>query len=90
MALLLPFNGITPQVASDAFLAPTAVLIGDVHVESQASVWFGTVLRGDNPEHGIRVGRGAALFGSDQADCEQCQEGDGRRRTQVDPHGGSS
>ena len=56
MALLLPFNGKTPRVAPDAFLAPSAVLIGDVTVESEASIWFGTVLRGDNPEHGIRVG----------------------------------
>ena len=56
MALILPFNGKTPQVASDAFLAPTAVLIGDVTVASQASIWFGTVLRGDDPDHGIRIG----------------------------------
>lgn len=56
MALLLPFNGKSPRVAPDAFLAPTAVLVGDVQVESEASVWFGTVLRGDNPLHGIRVG----------------------------------
>ena len=56
MALIVPFNGKTPQVASDAFLAPTAVLIGDVQVGSQASIWFGAVLRGDDPENGIRVG----------------------------------
>ena len=56
MALLLPFRGKRPRVAPDAFLAPTAVLIGDVVVESEASVWFGAVLRGDNPKHGIVVG----------------------------------
>jgi carbonic anhydrase/acetyltransferase-like protein (isoleucine patch superfamily) len=56
LALILPFNGKTPKVAPDAFLAPTAVLIGDVVVESEASVWFGAVLRGDDPDHGIRVG----------------------------------
>ncbi|MCK5650695.1 MAG: gamma carbonic anhydrase family protein, partial [Gemmatimonadetes bacterium] len=56
MALLLPFRGQRPRVAPDAFLAPTAVLIGDVVIESEASVWFGAVLRGDNPEHGIVVG----------------------------------
>lgn len=56
MALLLPFNGKVPRIAPDAFLAPSAVLIGDVTVESEASIWFGAVLRGDNPEHGIRVG----------------------------------
>ncbi len=43
-------------MAPDAFLAPTAVLIGDVIVGDQASIWFGTVLRGDHPAHGIVVG----------------------------------
>jgi carbonic anhydrase/acetyltransferase-like protein (isoleucine patch superfamily) len=44
---LYGYRGKTPQVAPDAFVAPTAVLIGDVIVRSGASVWFGTVLRGD-------------------------------------------
>ena len=56
MALILPFNGHTPKVAESAFLAPTAVLIGDVTVGEDASIWFGAVLRGDNPEHGIVIG----------------------------------
>jgi carbonic anhydrase/acetyltransferase-like protein (isoleucine patch superfamily) len=56
LAIILPFNGRFPRVASDAFLAPTAVLIGDVEVGSLASVWFGAVLRGDDPDNGIRVG----------------------------------
>ena len=56
MALLLPFRGKRPQVAQDAFLAPSAVLIGDVRVESRASVWFNTVLRGDDPDHPIVIG----------------------------------
>jgi carbonic anhydrase/acetyltransferase-like protein (isoleucine patch superfamily) len=56
VALLLPFGNKFPTVASDAFLAPTAVLVGDVTVESEASVWFGAVLRGDHEEHGISVG----------------------------------
>jgi len=59
MALLIPFNGKRPRVAEDAFLAPTAVLIGDVRVEARASVWFGAVLRGDDPDHPIVVGAGA-------------------------------
>jgi carbonic anhydrase/acetyltransferase-like protein (isoleucine patch superfamily) len=44
---LYEYRGKRPQVARDAFVAPTAVLIGDVTVRSGASVWFGTVLRGD-------------------------------------------
>ena len=56
MALLLPFKGKTPRVAPDAYLAPSAVLVGDVSVESEASIWFGAVLRGDHGEFGIEVG----------------------------------
>jgi carbonic anhydrase/acetyltransferase-like protein (isoleucine patch superfamily) len=56
LALLLPFDGRFPTVADDAFLAPTAVLVGDVRVEARASVWFGAVLRGDHAEHAIRIG----------------------------------
>ncbi len=41
----------------DAYVAPTAVLIGDVEVGAGASVWFGAVLRGDGA--GIRIGDGA-------------------------------
>ena len=56
MALLIPFNGVRPQVHPSAFLAPTAVLIGDVRVGAESSIWFGAVLRGDNPEHPIIIG----------------------------------
>lgn len=56
MALLLPFDGVTPTVHPSAFLAPSAVLIGNVTVGAEASVWFGAVLRGDDPDHGIVIG----------------------------------
>jgi carbonic anhydrase/acetyltransferase-like protein (isoleucine patch superfamily) len=55
-ALLLPYDGVWPDVAEDAFLAPGAVLIGNVKVGAQSSVWFGAVLRGDHPSNGIVVG----------------------------------
>lgn len=54
---LLPFNGITPTVADDAFVAPGAMVIGDVTIESGASVWYCAVLRGDIAS--IRIGRGS-------------------------------
>lgn len=59
MAHILPLRGKTPQVAAETFLAPTAVLIGDVRIGAKASVWFGAVLRADDPEHAIIVGSGA-------------------------------
>lgn len=61
MALILPFAGKRPRIAPDAFVAPNAVLIGDVTVESEASIWFGAVLRGDDPDHGIVVGARSSI-----------------------------
>ncbi len=46
-ARLVPYRGSLPRLASDAFAAPGATLIGDVEVGAQASVWFGCVVRGD-------------------------------------------
>lgn len=36
-----------PQLADDVYIAPGAELIGDVHIGTGSSVWFGAVLRGD-------------------------------------------
>ncbi|HEY7835647.1 MAG TPA: gamma carbonic anhydrase family protein [Ktedonobacterales bacterium] len=44
---ILPYNGVWPRIASDAFIAPTAVIAGDVTIGAGASVWFGAVIRGD-------------------------------------------
>jgi carbonic anhydrase/acetyltransferase-like protein (isoleucine patch superfamily) len=57
--MLIALGDLAPRVADDAYVAPTAVLIGDVVVEPAASVWFGAVLRGDNSE--IRVGAGTCV-----------------------------
>jgi len=53
-AFILPFRGVWPRIAEDAFIAPGASIIGDVEIGSEASVWFGCVLRGD--DHAITVG----------------------------------
>ena len=45
--MIRPFRGIYPQIHSTAFIADSAQVIGDVHVGEQASIWFGTVVRGD-------------------------------------------
>ena len=44
---LFEFEGRRPTVHPEAFVAPTATLIGDVTVEKGASVWYGAVLRAD-------------------------------------------
>lgn len=56
MAIILPFAGIHPRIDPTAFVAPNAVVIGNVTIGAEASVWFGAVLRGDEPEFEIRVG----------------------------------
>ena len=52
-------GGKRPTIHPDAYIAPTAVLIGDVVVGAGASVWFGAVLRGDEAQ--INVGDGANI-----------------------------
>lgn len=37
-----------PQIAESSFIAPSADVIGSVHIGQQASIWFNAVLRGDN------------------------------------------
>lgn len=64
---LFSFEGKTPQVHPDAFIAPTATLVGEVVVEAGASVWYGAVVRADYSPVIIRAGAnvqdGAVLHG---------------------------
>jgi gamma-carbonic anhydrase len=52
--MIRPFRGIHPQIHPTAFIADSAQVIGDVQVGEQASIWFGTVARGDM--YYIRIG----------------------------------
>ncbi len=45
--MILSYKDKHPQIAEDAFIAPTATIIGDVTIEAGASIWYGTVVRGD-------------------------------------------
>lgn len=61
------FEGACPQVHPDAFVAPTATLVGDVRVEANASIWYGAVLRADYApiivRRGANVQDGSVLHG---------------------------
>ena len=57
--MIYALDGIAPQIAADAWVAPDANLIGKVVLEPESSVWFGATLRGDNEE--IRLGRGSNI-----------------------------
>ncbi len=45
--IILPYKGIWPTIADDVYVAPGAVITGDVTIGAGSSVWFGTVIRGD-------------------------------------------
>ena len=57
--MMMTLNGVSPKVSPEAFVAETAVLIGNVSVGRDSSVWFGAVIRGDNEP--ITVGRGTSI-----------------------------
>ncbi|MFR9797385.1 gamma carbonic anhydrase family protein [Streptomyces sp. MS06] len=46
-ALITGIGGKEPRIDGEAFVAPTASMIGDVTLRAGASVWYGAVLRGD-------------------------------------------
>ena len=54
MAIIRPCHGLHPQIGAQVFLADTAVVVGDVVLGDECSVWWGAVIRGD--VHSIRIG----------------------------------
>jgi carbonic anhydrase/acetyltransferase-like protein (isoleucine patch superfamily) len=64
---LYAFEDRAPTISPSAWIAPTATLVGDVHVEDEASVWYGAVLRGDFGRiivrRGANVQDGSVLHG---------------------------
>ena len=51
---LYALDGVAPKIAADAFIAPSAAVIGDVTIGAQSGIWFHCVLRGDS--NFIRIG----------------------------------
>jgi len=45
--MIRELNGITPKIGKNTFIAETAVIIGDVEIGDDCSIWYGAVLRGD-------------------------------------------
>lgn len=52
--LILPFDGKAPRIHSSAYVAPNAVIVGDVEIAEDASVFYGVVIRADVGS--IRIG----------------------------------
>ncbi|HOP03417.1 MAG TPA: gamma carbonic anhydrase family protein [Tenuifilaceae bacterium] len=59
MALIKPLRGVTPRIGKNCFLAETAVIIGDVEIGDDCSIWYGGVLRGD--VNYIRIGNRVSI-----------------------------
>jgi len=53
-AIVRPYRGVWPRIDPSSWVAPGAVVVGDVDLGADSSVWFGSVLRGDVEV--IRVG----------------------------------
>ena len=54
--MIIEYKGKRPKISTTAFIAPTAVVIGDVTIGDEASVWWGAVLRSDQNANPIIVG----------------------------------
>ena len=54
MALIKSVRGFIPQIGNECYLAETAVIIGDVIIGDQCSIWFNVVIRGD--VNSIKIG----------------------------------
>jgi carbonic anhydrase/acetyltransferase-like protein (isoleucine patch superfamily) len=55
----MELDGVSPTIGRNVWLAPTAVLVGNVHIGDNASIWFGAVLRGDSSA--IHIGAGTSV-----------------------------
>jgi carbonic anhydrase/acetyltransferase-like protein (isoleucine patch superfamily) len=54
--MIIEYKGKSPKISPTAFIAPTAVIIGDVTIGDEASIWWGAVLRSDQNQNPIVVG----------------------------------
>lgn len=53
---IISYDGVMPNIAKSVFVAPSAVIVGNVTLEEESSVWFQAVIRGDL--NGICIGKG--------------------------------
>lgn len=59
MPLILPYKGAKPKIAAEAWIAPNAVVTGDVEIGPRSAIWFGCTVRGD--VNVVRIGAGTNL-----------------------------
>ena len=67
--MIMKYKEYKPQIAESAYIAPTAAVIGQVELGEDASVWFGTVVRGDNQK--ITIGYGTNIQDNSTLHCNR-------------------
>jgi gamma-carbonic anhydrase len=75
MAIILAHNGVMPKIDPSAYIADNAVIIGDVVIGAEASIWFNCVLRGD--VNAIRVGARSNIQDGSVVHCDGDYDGNG-------------
>lgn len=57
--MIMAFQGVSPNIAKNVFVAPSADIIGDVRIGEGSSIWFGVVIRGDVNQ--ISIGKNTSI-----------------------------
>ena len=77
--LIRPYRGIMPKIHPEAFVAETAVIVGDVEIGAGSSIWYGCVVRGDVNK--IRIGRNTNIQDGTVIHVNHDRSGDDYRET---------
>lgn len=67
--MIVSFDGHTPEISPDCFVAENAAIVGEVTIGADSSVWFGAVIRGD--EDSITVGEGTSVQDNAVLHCDE-------------------
>lgn len=77
--LIRAHHGVTPKIHPDAWIAETAVIIGDVEIGAGSSVWYGCVIRAD--VNRIRIGENTNVQDGTIIHCNHDRSGGDYRET---------
>ena len=78
-AIIKSFRGLSPKIHESAFIADGAVIIGDVEIGPESSVWYGCVIRGD--VNRIRIGARTNIQDGTVIHCNTDRSGGDYRET---------
>ena len=67
--MIVTFEGHTPELSPECFVAENAAVVGKVAIGKNSSVWFGAVIRGD--EDSITVGEDTSIQDNAVLHCDQ-------------------